>query len=203
MSVQVQASFKKDQKHLDGIDHVRKDLIDNPLTPRVAVIVFDVASITHDVLDGSDTPKIRLRQAEVLDGADAMKAIDMLNASYGRRTGREDSQASLFDDWPGPAGQLTEVDEQAAEAMERLDARRAAEAGGQLLDDGSGSGTDTTEEEDTSEGDDGVPWIPGAPEQAAADWPAEQDADAAVPPVDFSGSDDTTPPATTRRRKGR
>jgi hypothetical protein len=212
MSVQVQASFKKDQKHLDGLDHVRKDLIDAPLQPRIIVAVIDVAQITHDVLDGSDTPKIRLRQVEVLDGPDAMKAVDMLNRQYQRRTGREDSQASLFDEWdPGASSATnapTELDEQAAEAVERLDARRAAEAQTVFVgeqapeptdlpgDDGQGDAVDADDE-----GDDGVPWIPSAPEQAAAGedgWPGD------APAVEFSEPvEGEQPKRASRRRDGK
>lgn len=221
MAVQVQASFKKDQKHLDGLDHVRKDLIDAPLQPRIIVAVIDVAQITHDVLDGSDTPKIRLRQVEVLDGPDAMKAVDMLNRKYQQRTGREDSQASLFDEWdPGASSATnapTELDEQAAEAVERLDARRAAEAGTVLIGeqdsevtglpvaggDGSRNGDDDQGDapEAGDEGDDGVPWIPDAPEQAAAGedgWPGD------APAVEFSEPvEGEQPKRASRRRDGK
>jgi hypothetical protein len=231
MAVQVQASFKKDQKHLDGLDHVRKDLIDAPLQPRIIVAVIDVAQITHDVLDGSDTPKIRLRQVEVLDGPDAMKAVDMLNRQYQRRTGREDSQASLFDEWdPGASSATkapTEIDEQAAEALERLEARRAETA--QFIGEQGPELTDlpgvpqssldyqpgTTDEElqaeaednaqadadDNDEGDDGVPWIPDAPEQAAAGedgWPGD------APAVEFSEPvEGEQPKRASRRRDGK
>lgn len=174
MAVQVQASFKKDQRHLDGLDDARKQLIDKPLQPRIIVAVIDVATIMHDVLDGSDTPKIRLRQVEVLDGPDAIAAVDLLNRRYGQRTGREDSQATLFDDWTGPAGQLTELDEEAAEAVEALDARRraAADAAPPL--------------------DDPADTDPGEPVEAdGAPWPG--DATFIAPPDDGDdqGGDDT------------
>lgn len=159
MAVQVQASFKKDQRHLDGLDDARKQLIDKPLQPRIIVAVIDVASITHDVLDGSDTPKIRLRQVEVLDGPDAIAAVDLLNRRYGQRTGREDSQATLFDDWAGPAGQLTELDEQAAEAVEALDARRRAAAdAAPPLDDPANDPADADADSGEQVEADGAPW---------------------------------------------
>lgn len=127
MTVQIKASFGKDKRHLDGLDHHRKNLIDEPLRPRVAILVFNVSDINHNVLEGTDTPRIQVQQIEVMDGADAIKTIDMMNSAFQRRTGREDSQASLFDDWAGPAAP-TELDEQAAEAVERLEARRAETA---------------------------------------------------------------------------
>lgn len=186
MAVQVQASFKKEQKHLDGLDHVRKDLIDAPLTPRIIVAVIDVSQITHDVLDGSDTPKIRLRQVEVLDGADAMKAVDMLNRTYQKRTGREDSQASLFDEWdPGTPSEAT------------IEARHA-----EVIHDAPPLDTDpgddqADEDDDQADDEGGVPWVPDAPDTATADWPTE------APAVEFSTPTDDDPPAPAGRPKRR
>ena len=140
MTVQIKARLSKDEGHLDGLEHARKELVDQPMRPRVVVAIVDVTKVTHSVLDGTDTPQVRVRQIEVLDGTDAAQAVDMLNRRYGARTGREDSQASLFDavdDLDGPpASRLGEDDdptlaERAAEAVEQLEARRAAgEQGG-------------------------------------------------------------------------
>lgn len=198
MAVQVQASFKKEQKHLDGLDHVRKDLIDAPLTPRIIVAVIDVSQITHDVLDGSDTPKIRLRQVEVLDGADAMKAVDMLNRTYQKRTGREDSQASLFDEWdPGTPSEAT-IEARHAEVIHDAPPLDAGPD-----DDAPADEDDDQADEDSNDNEQGVPWVPDAPETAAADWPAE------APGVEFSepatvvDPDVASEPDTRRGRRGR
>lgn len=223
MTVQIKASFAKDKRHLDGLDHHRKELIDEPLRPRVAIIVFNVTDINHNVLEGTDTPKIGLQQVEVMEGADAIKAIDMMNSTFTRRTGREDSQASLFDDWPGPnGGDVSELAEQAAEAVERLDARRASEA--VALDDAPEDGTDSgrsiAEIEQNRADEDGLPWDPegGAGQgQQEPPWPGDvayvgesgpELTDLPGPPVpaaEFQAADEDPPadepPAPTRRRR--
>lgn len=197
MTVQVKASFGKDKKHLDGLDHHRKEMIDSPLRPRVIVAVVNVSSITHDVLDGTDTPRIQFQQVEVLDGADAMKAIDMLNGAYQRRTGREDSQASLFDEWDPGAPTAEATDAHRAEAIHDapvLDAEteedpRSAE---EIMAERAEA---KAEEADDAQDEAGVPWVPDAPEGAAADWEP--------PAVEFQApdGDDPEPPATTRRKR--
>lgn len=97
--VQIMAKFKKDDGQYDGLEAVAKELIAKPLNPRVVIAVLEVTNVNHNVLDGSDTPKVRFRQVEALDGDAAAKALALMNARYAERTGRDDSQATLFDAW--------------------------------------------------------------------------------------------------------
>ena len=145
MTVQVKAQFTKDDSQFNGLDAVRKELIAAPLTPRVVIAVIEVVAVTHDILTGADTPKVRLRQVEVLDGTPAAKAVDLMNARYSERTGRTDSQASLFDafeelprDHDGPSGDeiLAERAEAraAGELVDSIDEALAANAAGDGAD---------------------------------------------------------------------
>lgn len=129
MTVQVKASFKKDNRHLDGLDAIRDQLVKQPHQARIIVAVVDVSKITENVEDGTTTPQVRFRSVEVMEGDAAIKATQLIEARYAERTGREDmAPSTLFD---------TEPDAVTAEAADPADA--AATSGG---DDPGGSASD-------------------------------------------------------------
>lgn len=206
MTVQVKASFGKDKKHLDGLDHHRKQLVDEPLRPRVIVGVINVSSISHDVLDGTDTPRIQFQQVEVLDGADAMKAVDMLNSAYQRRTGREDSQASLFDEWDPGAQNREAADAHRAAAIESAppidsdddgqDDDPAADSTPQVDGDGEDLPGDQAD-------DGGVPWQPDGAAFEGENGPWPGDVEFVEPPAAAVDPDVASEPDARRGRRGR
>lgn len=97
MSVSYQARFRKDDSQYDGLVAVEKALIEEPLTPHVVVGVVETVRFTTDVATGVTTPVVRFRQIEVVTEADSITVTNMLQAAYSRRTGRDDTQPSLFD----------------------------------------------------------------------------------------------------------
>jgi hypothetical protein len=97
VTVQIKASFKKDNRHLDGLDAVRKDLVADQVTPRVVIAVLEVTDVNHNVLEGTDTPKLRVRSIEVMTGRRAITASGLLEEAYAERTGGNTPPATLFD----------------------------------------------------------------------------------------------------------
>lgn len=104
MSVNIQARFKKDQSHLDGLSAITEELAKNPLQARIIIATVDCTRVTHNVQDGTDTPTVKLTAVEVCTGADAVKVTQMLERLYAARTGRDDLPASLFDAGEEEAG---------------------------------------------------------------------------------------------------
>lgn len=177
--VQIQAKFKKDDGQYDGLEAVAKELVDKPLSPRIVVAVIDVTNVNHNILDGTDTAKVRFRQVEVLDGDAAARALELMNTRYGQRTGRDDSQASLFDAWSEPVADKTDEDPRSAEEImaERAEARAAGEVVGSIDDTlarygAGGNGPDG----------DGAPWPGDVAFVAPPSSPEQPDGDEAETP---------------------
>lgn len=115
-AVAIQGTFKKDQTQWDGLaDHV-EDMIKNPHSPIIIVAICEVVEIKDRPQEGTHQPKIRIKQIERATEGDAIRVTEMLNRVYNARTGRTDSQPTLFDDapyvgtvehpgdWPGAEG---------------------------------------------------------------------------------------------------
>lgn len=99
MAVQVQATFKKDEREYNGLEGAREDFIAQPLERRTIVATVEVTTITKDIRDGgTETPTVRLVNVEVLAGEDALTARKLLDAAYHERTGQTAPPPSLFDD---------------------------------------------------------------------------------------------------------
>jgi hypothetical protein len=98
-TVDVSASFSKEEKHYNGLDAIVKDLIERPLDRHVIVAVIERSSLRIDDRKGGEmTPTIRLVNVEVMEGDEAEVARTMLNARFRARTGaQEDPQMSLFE----------------------------------------------------------------------------------------------------------
>lgn len=104
MAVNVQATFKKDEREYNGLEGAREDFIETPLERRTIVATVEVTRITRDISDGgTETPTVRMVNVEVLSGMDALTARKLLDAAYHERTGQTAPPPSLFDEGvPGP-----------------------------------------------------------------------------------------------------
>lgn len=77
----------------NGLDSTVDDLLDQPTTLRVAVVVYDVAKITETITKDGDDPRIptvRIRKFEPLGAVgEVPDSITMaIAAAHERRTGR-------------------------------------------------------------------------------------------------------------------
>jgi hypothetical protein len=95
--VNIQAKFKKDNAHFDGLAAISEDIVKDPMAPRVIVGVLVCTRINHDVQDGTDTPTLKLTAVEVGTDKDALVITSMLERLYAQRTGRTDHQPTLFE----------------------------------------------------------------------------------------------------------
>ena len=100
MTVNISASFSKDDKIYNGLEHIIKELLDEPLLRRVAVVVFDTSFSKRDFAHGgTETPTIRIVQIEPLADEAAVDARALLADAYSQRTGgAEPMQDDLFSD---------------------------------------------------------------------------------------------------------
>ena len=99
MTVKYKASFKKDTREYDGLDHepTRKGIIANPLQRIYAVVALDVARIENLVETGGQVvPQMKIVHIEPQEGDDLIVVREMLDKSFRERTG-QGAQASLFD----------------------------------------------------------------------------------------------------------
>lgn len=100
MTVKYKASFKKDTRDYDGLDHepTRKAIIGNPLQRIYAVVALDVAKVENMVDQGGAlVPQMKIVHIEPQEGDALIVVREMLDASYRARTGQPGGQASLFD----------------------------------------------------------------------------------------------------------
>jgi hypothetical protein len=101
MGVNIKATFKKDDRELNGLEHIVKELIDDPLKRRIVIGIIEVSRVTTDYEDGStQTPTVRFLQIEALEGDAAERGRMMLSEASQARTGR-DVEDTLFDGEPG------------------------------------------------------------------------------------------------------
>jgi hypothetical protein len=97
MTVNIQATFKRDQSHMDGLGAIAEELAKNPLQARIIVATVECTRVTHNVKDGTDVPTVRLTAVEVCEGTDAVTVSTIMERLYAGRTGRDDLPQSLFD----------------------------------------------------------------------------------------------------------
>lgn len=116
-AVAIQGTFKKDESQWDGLAPHVEDLIKNPHSPVIVVAICEVVEIKERPQDGTHQPKIKIKHIERATEGDAIRVSEMINRVYNARTGRTDSQPTLFDadpqqgdpeqpdlvqsDWPG------------------------------------------------------------------------------------------------------
>ncbi len=99
MTVNVKATFKKDQKEYNGLDDepIRKGLIEEPLARRYVVAMIETSKVVKDVeAGGTIIPTVRIISIEVCEGDDAIVVKEILDKLFKTRTGRH-VEATLFD----------------------------------------------------------------------------------------------------------
>lgn len=99
MTVNVKATFKKDQKEYNGLDDdpIRKGLIEEPLARRYVVAMIETSKVVKDIeAGGTLVPTVRIISIEVCDGDDAIVAKEILDKVFKSRTGRH-VEPTLFD----------------------------------------------------------------------------------------------------------
>ena len=104
MSVNIQATFKKDDRHLNGLEAIQQNLIDAPLDRHVIVAVVECVRVTKDVTDGgTETPTVRLVHIEpMMSNVDEKAARKLLDKAQKARGGTP-AQGDLFSH-PEPEG---------------------------------------------------------------------------------------------------
>lgn len=97
MSVNIQATFKSDDRALNGLEAIEKDLVESPLDRHVIVGVVETVRITKDVADGmTETPTVRLVHIEpMLSNVDEKAARKLLEKALKARNGGA-PQSDLF-----------------------------------------------------------------------------------------------------------
>lgn len=99
MAVKISGSFKKDERPLNGLSAIAKDLIDSPYDEHYIIAKVSCLRIAEDIEDGgTKTPTVKLKHIEVMltrkDEADARKIFERAAKA---RLG-ELPQQTLFDD---------------------------------------------------------------------------------------------------------
>lgn len=98
MTVNVAATFKKDERINNGLERIARDLVKDPLNRHLVVGIIECTRITRDIADGGvETPTVRFALIEVLEGEPAEQARQLLDAAHNVRTGRS-PQPALFGD---------------------------------------------------------------------------------------------------------
>lgn len=133
MAVKISATFKLDQKPLNGLEALAGLLADEARLHDQYVVVAVVRphAITTDAEDGTRTPTVKFDHIEPLEGDAATAARELLNAAYTLRTGREPQMEldyGVEDD-----GEVDVPEASGEEIVAELDERRAKR--------GQGSGT--------------------------------------------------------------
>jgi hypothetical protein len=115
--VKIKASFKRDDKHFDGLSAIEAKLVDEDLMHERYLVVAIVQPHRIDVLaeDGVKSATVKFTHIEVVEGDVAAEVKERLMAVYRDRTGRDDEPApTLFDD---PDGQRQVPEASAKEIM--------------------------------------------------------------------------------------
>lgn len=86
MSVNLSAQFTKEERHLNGLLGIEKQLIDDPRARRLIVAEVDTKFIKEEIDEGIRTPTVRLVHIEPLSGEAAEDARRLLNEAYKDRT---------------------------------------------------------------------------------------------------------------------
>jgi hypothetical protein len=126
MSVNISATFKKDERPRNGLEAIAGKLVDDDLQHEEYVIVAIIRPKFFKVVaeDGERTPTIRLDHVEVMvDEAAAKTARELLKDRYKDRTGKDDTPPpDLFSSGGVRVVPPPSAEEIAAEARERREA---------------------------------------------------------------------------------
>lgn len=65
MTVLISGTFKQDDRDLNGLTQISKELIEEPLTRHVVIGVVETKRVVRDIADGgTETPTVRFVQIE-------------------------------------------------------------------------------------------------------------------------------------------
>lgn len=91
MPAKVRLAGRLPSGHLNGLDSITDQLITTPDRDMVALIWFDVATISTDVDSGEDTPTVRVRRVEPIGPLPEVpeQVTALAEQLFERRTGRK------------------------------------------------------------------------------------------------------------------
>lgn len=119
MGVNISAKFTKNSDLYNGLNHIEKDLLDEPTVMRTAVVKYRVKFAKQDFEHGAAvTPTVKVEHFEPLDGQDAEEASALAQKAYKARTGG-DLQPDLFDQPDDEPVHVAAVDPPAAKTRGR------------------------------------------------------------------------------------
>jgi hypothetical protein len=89
-AVKLSGTFKKDERPLNGLEAIAKELLDRDrrLAQYVVVAVVRPHSAKWNAEDGTEIPTVKFDQVEVLEGDAATTARELLDDAYHARTGK-------------------------------------------------------------------------------------------------------------------
>lgn len=101
MTVKISATFKKSERDSNGLDAIGQNLIDDPLTRYLAVVLVETTKVVRDIAEDVETPHTRVVVIEPMVTAESQKAArELLDDAHKARLGRV-VQPTLFDDTDG------------------------------------------------------------------------------------------------------
>lgn len=105
MGVKISGSYKKDERPLNGLEAIAKDLIDSPYDEHYIIAKISCLRIAEDIEDGgTKTPTVKLKHIEVmLNKKDETDARKIFERAAKARLG-ELPQQTLFENNPGGEG---------------------------------------------------------------------------------------------------
>lgn len=90
MSVNIKATFKRDDRELNGLEHIAKELVDQPMKRHIVIGMIEVARVVTDFEDGAvQVPVVKFLQIEPLDDDRADQGRQLLAEAYKARTGNQ------------------------------------------------------------------------------------------------------------------
>lgn len=106
MTVNIQAQFAKKERELNGLEAIAKELVEDGLERRYAIVQFDSPRSTKDNREGTYTPTVKFLHIEPAIGEDDTKVVkDMLLKLFRQRVNKPDAPPpvgdTLFDDGAG------------------------------------------------------------------------------------------------------
>lgn len=108
--VNISAQFPKDDRHLNGLERIMAELIDDPMTEHVVVARVRRKRLNVDDDTGTSVPSVKLVHVEAIkDAGRRASVLEVLDLEYKDRTGRSDLPPhDMFNAGPGEhAGQTT------------------------------------------------------------------------------------------------
>jgi hypothetical protein len=115
--VNISAQFPKDDRHLNGLERILAELIDDGMTEHVIVARVRRKRLNVDDDAGTATPSVKLVHVEAVKDPGRRDAVlEVLDQEYKDRTGRSDLPPhDMFNPGPGEHAGQTTVGQQLAD----------------------------------------------------------------------------------------